>query len=87
MTKLLTPSQVAEMLQCSSATVRNMVLSGRLPSVNIGTGAKRRTFRIPEEAVTSLPAFEVAEGIKGLPQVNVEPLHPSIAKAMAKAKG
>ena len=84
MTKLLTPAQVAEILQCSPATVRTMVLSGRLPSVNIGTGTKRRTFRIPEEAVTSLPSYEIEQGLVGLPRINVEPLHPAVVKAMAK---
>jgi excisionase family DNA binding protein len=83
--KLLTPAEVAEILQCSPATVRNMVTSGRLPSVNIGTGTKRRMYRIPEEAVKSLPGYSVEQGLVGLPRVNVEPLHPSIARAMAKA--
>lgn len=57
MEKLLTPPEVAELLQCSTGTVRNMVRSGQLAHVKIGEGKRRVTVRIPRSA---LEKFEVS---------------------------
>lgn len=85
MENMLTPAQVAEKLQCSAATVRNMVAAGKLPSVTIGSGTKRKTYRIPEEALARVTGYHPVEAVEPPPKVNVVPLHPALVKALRRA--
>jgi excisionase family DNA binding protein len=43
---LLTPQQVAALLATDRRTVARLCNSGRLPAVNIGSGARYRTWRV-----------------------------------------
>lgn len=48
----MTPSEVAELLQIHPATVYRLIGSGRLRTVQVGNGTKRRTgLKIPQAAV------------------------------------
>ncbi len=49
MSEILTPKQVAERLQVSERTVRAMIASGSLESVNVGLAGSRKRYRVTLE--------------------------------------
>ena len=83
MQNLLTPKQVAERLQCSVTTVHSMVKDGRLAHIRIGSGTVRKTIRIPESALEQLAGTAQRDDPRPLPK-DVVPLHPRIAKLLAR---
>lgn len=61
----LTVSDVAKELKCSTSTVRAMIDCGRLEAMPIGSGTKRRTYRIHSDAVRNIKPPERRENKGG----------------------
>jgi excisionase family DNA binding protein len=51
---LLTVEEVAARLRCNSSTVLRMIYAGRIPAINIGSGPKRRAWRIESSSLSGL---------------------------------
>lgn len=49
--KMLTVSNVAEVLQISKSMVRNLINSGQIPAIDLTPGSERRTWRVPSEVL------------------------------------
>ena len=51
MPKLLTPKETAEMLRCSTDTVRRLIESQEIDAVDLSVGKQRRRYLISVEAI------------------------------------
>lgn len=49
--KMLTVSNVAEVLQISKSMVRNLINSGQIPAIDLTPKSERRTWRVPSEVL------------------------------------
>lgn len=77
----LTIKQAADEMQVSTGTIRAMIESGRLKATLVGSGAVRKTYRIPVDSLVNIQ--DVTDGTKLVREKPVaHKLHPAIAKAI-----
>jgi excisionase family DNA binding protein len=49
----LTVTEVCRILGVSDRTVRNMIVAGKLPAINVGSGPERPVYRIPADELAA----------------------------------